>query len=90
MEVLFFAAKFVQVALDAVSLCMILRMLMPLFIDAEGNRFFGILVLFTEFFVAPVRAVMIKLDIGQRSPIDWAFFATYLIIWLLELFLPPI
>ncbi len=76
--------------LEVVSVCMIVRMLLPLFFDVDGNRFFGMITALTELFVAPVRALLIKFNIGQNSPVDWGFFATYLIIWILQLFLPTI
>ncbi len=87
---LLFFAKFVQVALEAVSLSMVIRMLLPIFFDVENNRFFGLLTVFTEIFVAPVRALLVRFNIGQNSPVDWGFFATYLIIWIIQLFLPAI
>ncbi len=86
----FFAAKLVSITLEVVSFAMIIRMLMPIFIDVEGNRFYGLCTIVTEPFIAPVRALLLKFDIGQNSPIDWGFFATYFIIWLLQTFLPTI
>ncbi len=89
-ETLFFIAKFVSVLLEVVSFAMIIRALMPIFIDVDGNRFYALTALITEPFVAPVRFLLEKFNIGQSSPIDWGFFATYLIIWLIQLFLPSI
>jgi len=33
---------------------------------------------------------MIMFNIGQDSPIDWSFSITYILIWLLQTFLPAI
>ena len=89
-DILYFAAKCVQVMLNAVSWAMLLRMLLPIFVDPENNKIYIFTVCVTEPFVAPVRAIMVKLNIGQGTPLDWSFTVTYLIIWLLKLLLPAI
>lgn len=63
---------------------------MPLFIDVEESRFFLMLCIITEPFVMPVRAVMVHFNIGQDSPIDLAFTLTYIILTIVQLFLPAI
>ena len=67
---------------------MFLRALLPFFMDVEGKSFFTVLLVVTEFFVAPVRAVMFKLDVGQNSPLDIPFFVTYLLLVVVQWFLP--
>lgn len=76
--------------LEVVSFTMLIRMLLPFFVDPMENRLYAISCFVTEPFIAPVRAVMVRLNIGQDSPIDWAFSITYIIIWLLESLLPSI
>jgi hypothetical protein len=44
----------------------------------------------TEPFIIPVRALLFRLNIGQDSPIDWAFSLTYILIYIVQLFLPVI
>ena len=83
-------AQTVQTVLEAVSLAMVARMLLPIFVDAEGNRLYALTALITEPFVAPFRALLAKFNIGQSSPIDWGFFVAYFAIWLLCNFLPAI
>jgi hypothetical protein len=65
-------------------------MLLPFFVDPMESRAYAISCLLTEPFIIPVRALMVKLNIGQDSPIDWAFSITYIIIWLLGNLLPSI
>lgn len=79
-----------SLTLDVVSFGMIARMLLPFFVDPEESRVYSISCYLTEPFIAPVRAIMVRLNIGQDSPIDWAFSVTYLIIFLLGMFLPAI
>lgn len=69
---------------------MLVRMIMPFFTDVEESRFYLGACLISEPFVAPVRAIMVKFNIGQDSPIDWAFFTTAFIIGSVRLFLPII
>ena len=79
-----------SLTLDVVSFGMIARMLLPFFVDPEESRVYAISCYLTEPFIAPVRAIMVRLNIGQDSPIDWAFSVTYLIIFLLGMFRPAI
>ena len=88
--VFYFAAKFVQVIREVVSIAMIVRMLVPIFTGSEDNKLCMLAAVISEPFIAPVRALMVKFNIGQGTPFDWSFFATYLIIWLLQMFLPAI
>ena len=76
--------------LEVVSFVMIARMLLPIFVDPMESRVYAISCFITEPFIAPVRAIMVRLNIGQDSPIDWAFSITYIIIWLLSSLLPSI
>ena len=89
-DVFFFAAKFVQILLELVSIAMIVRMLLPFFTNPEDSKLYLFATMISEPFVAPVRALMVKFNIGQNSPIDWSFFTAYLLLSLLQLFLPSI
>ena len=88
--VFYFAAKLVSVVLEVVSIAMIVRMIVPLFTGSEDNKVCMLAALISEPFIAPVRAIMVKFNIGQDSPIDWAFSIAYILIWLLRTFLPAI
>lgn len=91
METIFYLiAKCVRVALDLISLSMMVRAFMPLFVDVEENGLYMLTVAITEPFVAPVRFVMDKLGIAQNTPIDMGFMAAYIILFLIDLFLPAI
>lgn len=91
METIFyFLAKCVQILLDIVSLSMMVRAIMPIFADVEESGFYALTVAITEPFVAPVRFLFAKLNIGQDTPVDMAFFATFIILWVLGIFLPVI
>ena len=81
-------ARTVAIILDVVSIAMLLRMILPFFLNPEESRIYALCFCISEPFIAPVRFIMVKLNIGQGSPIDWSFFATYFIIWGLQTFLP--
>ena len=87
---LYIFAKTVQIIISTVSIAMMIRAILPFFLDIEQSRVYALCCIISEPFIIPVRYVMVKLNIGQDSPIDWAFFATYLILWLLESLLPAI
>lgn len=91
METVFYIlAKCVRCLLDVVSLAMMLRAIMPIFADVEDSGFYALTVAVTEPFVAPIRYIFDKFGIAQDTPMDMAFFASYLILWVLDLFLPSI
>ena len=69
---------------------MLVRMILPFFVNPEENKIYLLTCYISEPFIAPVRAVMARLGVGQNSPIDWSFFATYIILWMLDLVLPVI
>lgn len=87
---LYIFAKCMEILLDFTMLCMMIRALLPIFMDVEENRFFTFAVVVTEPFIIPVRFIFYKLNIGQESPIDWSFFATYLILSITTMLLPII
>ena len=89
-EFFYILAKTVAISLELVSIGMIVRMLIPFFLDPNESRLYAIAFFLTEPFIIPVRAAMVRLNIGQDSPIDWAFTITYIIIWLLGSLLPAI
>ena len=91
MELFFYIiAKTVSVFLGVIMMAMVVRMFMPIFFDVEGNAIFTLVCVITEFFVAPVRAILFAFKIGQNSPIDWAFFVSYLILSFIRSAFPPI
>ncbi len=88
--VVYIFAKTIQVILSLVSFAMLVRVIIPFFTDPSHSKIYILACYISEPFILPVRYVMLKLNIGQNSPIDWSFFATYLVLWLLESFLPAI
>ena len=89
-EILFIIAKTISIILDVVSLGMLVRMIIPWFTDPMNSRLYTLSAFITEPFVAPIRGLLVQLNIGQDSPIDWAFSIAYIIIWLLRNLLPAI
>ncbi len=88
--VLYILAMCVRIFLDVLSMAMMIRCLLPLFFDVEENRLFMLSVAITEPFIAPVRFILDKFGIGEDTPIDMGFMATWLVLILLDIFLPPI
>ena len=89
-ELLFIIAKTISVILSVVSFTMLIRMVLPWFVDPMDSRIYEIACVITEPFIYPVRAIMVAFNIGQDSPIDWAFSIAYILIWLLKNLLPAI
>ena len=89
-EIFYILAKSVAIALEVASFAMIIRMILPFFIEPTESRLYVISFCVTEPFIIPVRAAMEKLNIGQDSPIDWAFFVTYILMTILGSMMPVI
>ena len=87
---LYIIAKTVSIILSLVIFGMMVRMLLPIFFEAEGNAIYVLSCVITEPFIAPVRALLFAFNIGQSSPIDWSFFLTYLILSVLRSSFPVI
>ena len=83
MPVLQFLAALVWALLDIVSICMLLRAVLSWFIRNPDSTIHLFLRVVTEPFIIPVRTLLDKMNIGVNSPIDIAFFVTYMLIQLL-------
>lgn len=83
-------AKTISVLLGAVNLAMFARMILSFFPLEEGNRAEVFLTAVTEPFIIPVRALLYLFNIGQDSPIDWAFSLSFILLSLVQVFLPVI
>ena len=88
--ILFIFAKCISILLSVVSFCMLVRMLLSFFPSLQDSRVGIFTAVVTEPFIIPVRTVLFRLGIGQDSPIDWAFSLTYILIYVLQLFLPVV
>lgn len=91
-EIVYIFAKTVSLVIDVVSISMFVRMILSLFSfdDPTENRLYMISCYITEPFIMPVRAIMVHFNIGQDSPIDWAFFITSILLGLIAGILPII
>ena len=90
MAVLVLFARLIMILLKLVSYAMIVRMLFPFFARVEDSKIYNFVFCVTEPFIVPVRFLLVKLNLLQNSPIDWSFTITYLIIILLQSFLPSV
>ena len=83
-------ARIIAIVLDAVSLAMFIRAILPFFVNVEDSRIYMFLVFITEPFLIPVRFFLSKFKAIQNSPIDWSFTVCYLIIAFIRLVLPTV
>ena len=90
MVILDIFARPISLLLSAVSFAMLLRMLLSFFIFDEDSRLLNFLGIITEPFIVPVRALLVRFNIGQDSPIDWSFSLAYLLIAIAPMFLPAL
>ena len=67
MEIIFYVlAKTVSILLGVASIAMLVRMLLPIFVDAEGNAIYALACMLSEPFIAPVRAIFMLFNIAQE------------------------
>ena len=82
-------SRTVLALLSLLETAMFIRALLSFF--SRGESFFEqFLALITEPFIAPVRFLLMRFRFVQESPIDLSFFATFLIISVLQMTLPVI
>lgn len=91
MEVFFFIiAKTISILLDIVYFAMLARVILPFFVVPEESRLYALAAVLTEPIIIPFRFIMMKLNIGQNSPLDWSFFVAAVALSILQSALPPI
>ena len=83
-------AQLVSLMLTVTSYAMALRMILPLFLDPQESRIYMFTCFLSEPVVAPVRAALSMFGYDDSMPIDIALPTTYLLIFLIQLFLPAI
>ena len=69
---------------------MLARMILSFFPALQESRVAAFVTVATEPFIIPVRTLLHRLGIGQDSPIDWAFSLTYILLYIVQLFLPTV
>lgn len=90
MVILNLFAKVVALMLTVTSYAMALRMILPLFVEPESSRIYTFTCFLSEPVVAPVRAVLSIFGFDDAMPIDVALPTAYLLIFVIQLFLPAI
>ena len=88
--VIYFLAKLISIALSVLLLAMMIRALLPIFTDPEESRLYLFVTLITEPFIIPFRLLLVKLNIGQNTPLDMSFLLAYLVYSMANLLLPAI
>lgn len=83
-------ASFVQLAISVTMFAMVARMLLPLFVNPEESRLYLFAALISEPVVAPVRALLYAFGVGDRSPLDFSVPTAYLVLMIIQWFLPAI
>ena len=90
-EIFYIFAKTISIVIDVVSIAMVIRMILSFFTpDPLESRVYMLSCYVTEPFIAPIRALMVHFNIGQDSPIDWAFFVTSILLGIIGSILPVI
>lgn len=96
MEAVFYiTAKVISIFLSAVSFAMLVRVMLQLVsmltsFNAEENKFYIFCFAITEIFVTPIRYLCERFNLFTNTPIDAPFFIAYLLISILQSFLPII
>lgn len=88
--ILLLFSKCISLLLSVVLFCMLVRMILSFFPSLGEGRIGAFVAIVTEPFIIPVRALLYHLKIGQDSPVDWAFSLTYILIYIVQLFLPTV
>ncbi len=82
-------SRTVLILLGAVQTAMFFRAILSWFMPEEnGLTYF--LALLTEPFIAPVRFILSRFRFAQELPIDLSFMVTFLLLAVIEAFLPVI
>ena len=74
------------VFLSVVETAMFIRAILSWFM-IDGGKIMGFLYAITEPFIAPIRALLVKMNWLQGTPIDFSFMITFLLLSIVSLFL---
>ena len=86
--ILYIFAKTIKLFLSGVSLCMFMTVILQFFVDRDNSRAYRFFGTVSEVFVYPFRAVLAKLHLFEKTPIDMAFLVAYLSLALINMLLP--
>lgn len=91
-SVLYILCVSVELFISFLLFAMLIRSLLTVFSGGEDGdgSFSRFLVAVTEPFIQPMRWLLMRFNILQDSPVDFSFTFTFLILWMLTLFLPGI
>ncbi len=88
-EIFYIFAKSVEIFLSLIYFALLVRMLFPIFTpEPEGNAFYRLAFAVSEVVVAPARLILGVFNIGQNSPLDFSLLGGYLLLLIIQLFLP--
>ena len=73
-------AATVEALLYTLDVCMLIRAVLSFLPISDDNVFLLFVTMVTEPIVAPVRALLEKMDWFQNTPIDVSFFVAYLLL----------
>ena len=90
MIILDIIARLISLFLTISSYGMALRMMLPLFVDPEDSKLYMFTCLLSEPIVAPVRTVLYLFGLDDSMPIDVALPTAYILIFIIQLFLPAL
>lgn len=76
--------------LSLMELGFFLRAILSFFDPEESGFLAAVLFLLTEPAILPVRALLSRLHIGEDLPVDLSFFVTFMLLSVLQTFLPAI
>ena len=90
MGILIVFARTVSLLLTVVGYAMFARAILSFFPAMDDKPITALVVSVTEPFILPIRALLYHFNLGQNSPIDLSFSLTYLLILIVQLFLPVV
>ena len=82
-EFLYVLVMFVLTFIEALSLAMTLRAILSWFFEGDG-KFMRFLYVFTEPAIMPLRKLFYKFNWFQNSPLDIAYFFTFMLLFLIQ------
>ena len=83
-DIIYVVSTILQLALTVIDIAMFLRMILS-WLPIEPNNFTELLYTITEPLIYPFRALFVRLNLFQNTPIDVAFLAAYIMIMLMSL-----
>ena len=85
-DIVYVLVQFITLFIDVITIAMCIRAVISWFYDGDG-AFVRLLYVITEPAIMPIRALLVKMNWLQNSPMDFSYILTYVVLFIIQMLL---